>query len=130
MHDSSAGIRTVITRAVFYQYPGGKNSWKRFFFDTNPGISFVVFKLNIVFRKILLDEVVFQQERIHFGINDNVLDIGNFLYKNIRFCMLVILVEVGRNPLFQVFCLSDVKNSPVFIEILIHSRFFRQRFQL
>ena len=75
---------------------------------------------------MLLDEVIFKQQGIPFGICDDGPDIGYLLHHDGDTRASHTLGKIATDALFQVFCLPDVKDIPVLINVLVDPRFMRQ----
>ena len=74
---------------------------------------------------MLLDEVVFKQQGISFGICNDGSDVGDLLYHNCYTSTGHALGKIAANALFQVLGFPDVKDVPVLINVLVDPRFVR-----
>ncbi len=122
MHGLHIWIGAQVFRAIFYHSSRRKNPRKGFLFNTNPRIGFVVFELNIVFRQILFYQVILQQQRIQFGVHNDIFQSCYLTNKNSRFRAIMIFYKVRFNSVFDVFSLANINYSLVFVEILINAR--------
>ena len=122
---SNVGIRPKVFGPVLAHLAGREDSWESFVFDDNEGVRLVVFQLDVVERLVLLDQAVFEQQRIRLARGDNPVDGGDFAHEQPRFARLP-LHEVTRHPLLQVLGLADVQDGAVFVEVFVDARFVRQ----
>lgn len=57
---------------------------------------------------MLLDEGIFQDERLGLGVGEHQVDRVDDGNERLRFCVVVLFLEVTRHPFFQVLCLPHV----------------------
>ena len=123
MHRATGWIRTEILRAITYHLTRRKHPRKIFFLNHNAGVRFIVLQHDVVTRLVLLDQRIFQQQRVQLGFYNDVLDVGDFAHEHHRLAILVlILVEIAGNPVLQVLGLAHVKQITLVIVILINPR--------
>ena len=68
------------------------------YFDV--GICFVILEADVKARFVLLDERIFKQQRLLFGFGDDVLEIGNAIYKFERFGVQILFrAKVRSQPI-------------------------------
>ena len=130
MHRFDVGIRTVIFGSVFDQLPGRENAGKPLFLDYNGRVRLVVFERDVVFRLVFLDQAIFQQKRIELCFHDHEFDIVDAFDKQTCFPVFVLIfIEIGRNPLFDILRFPNIEELSVYVEMLIDPRFVRESFQ-
>ncbi|MNR55784.1 hypothetical protein D3C85_1762330 [compost metagenome] len=78
MHHPHGGIGPKVGRAVFHSISGPEYSWKRFFFNDNPGVGLIIFQHDIVSGLMFFNETVFQQPGINFRIYNGESDLPDF----------------------------------------------------
>nr|GFD30289.1 hypothetical protein [Tanacetum cinerariifolium] len=88
-------------------------------------IRFAVFEQDVVLGLVLLDEVVFEQKRIRFRVDDGELDALDVLDQLLRFLVVVLLGEVRRDALAQIHGFAHVDDA-FLIEVTVHPRLVRQ----
>ena len=125
MHRLHVGVRPKVFGPVLAHLAGGEDSWESFVFDDNEGVRLVVFQLDVVERLVLLDQAVFEQQRVRLARGDDPVDGGDFAHEQPRFARLP-LHEVTRHPLLQVLGFADVQDGAVFVEVFVDARFVRQ----
>src|SRR5688500_17458950 len=100
MHGSATRIWPKVAGPIVNLITGTYNTRKPLVNDTNIRIRFTVFEQDVILWLILLDQVIFQQESIGFGIDNgklNGFDLGDKLY-----CFFVVLcraVEIRADTL-------------------------------
>ena len=83
------------------------------------GVGLAVLQQDVVLGVPLLDEVVFEQQRVFLGVHDDVLDVANVLHQALCLQVLVLFLEVRRYPALQPFCLAHVDDGARIVEILV-----------
>jgi hypothetical protein len=117
---NDAAVRTEITGTVTHEPAGQKDPWKLLCTHAYPRISLRVLEEDVVSRLELLDEVVFQQQRIRFGLHYRKFGIGDLRDHDRRlagkpFCR----YEILRDPLVQVLCLTHINDIPLGVIISV-----------
>jgi len=130
MHGTTGGIRAKILGAIANDLSGGKYPWKILFLDNDARIRFIVFEHDVVPRLVFLDQRVFKQQRIEFGFYHDVLNVGNLPYQNLGLPIFVLLlVEIARNSVLQIFGFSYIEYFSGLIKILINPRLVGKQLQ-
>ena len=78
LHRARAGVGAEIPGFVLLHFPCKQNP--RICLphrDLDVGIRFVVLQKGIIFRKMFLDQIIFQNQRFQFRVRDNVLETRN-----------------------------------------------------
>ena len=102
--------------------PRGKKLRERLVGDAEVRVRLVVAEQDVVLGLVLLDEAVFEQQRVELGVNDGELQPHNLRHHAARFLVVASrLVEVARNPVFQVLGLADVNQVAGFVEVAVHA---------
>jgi hypothetical protein len=102
------GIGPEILRSVPYAFTGWKNTRETFIFDTKPWIGFIVSEQDIISWLVLLDQVIFQKQRIRFGRNHNVFYTSDFPDHYPCFSAVMGLGKIRTDPFLQILCLPHV----------------------
>jgi hypothetical protein len=104
IHQQPYGLKigewTKIFRSVLLDFTRGKHPWERFFFNTNPGVGFIVTQQNIVARLMFFDQGVFQDQRIGFGGHYDMFDQKDVFDQSLGFSRIDLLSKIGRHPIF------------------------------
>ena len=119
MHDIDAGEGAEVLAAIADELTGGENAGEAVLLDNNKRIGLVVFELDVVERLVFLDEAVREQQRVGFGWRDWPLDVVDLGNEKPGFAVVVVLGEVARDALLQVFGLAHVQKTTVHIEVLV-----------
>ena len=100
--------------------PRQEYAGKLFSGHLDPGIGLGILQEDIVTRFILLDKVVFQQQRIRLGIHHAVLRIGDLAYEDTGLGRQPLSGdEVLCHPLVKVFGLSHINNLPLGVIVTV-----------
>ncbi len=94
-------------------------------------VRFAVFQEYVILGLVLLNQVIFQQKSIAFGIDNgklNVADVGNEFLG--FFVVLRGFIEIAAHPLPDIHRFAYVNNLVAFVEKLINARPVRQVFNL
>ena len=130
VHGFGRGVWSEVLRSVFDYVSEGMHPRKTLVSDHNRRISLVVLELNIVPRLVLFDEVVFEKQRVDFGLNNDELYVCDFLDQQSRLPVLVgFFIEVARDAFLQAFGFSDVQQFPLGVIMLVDTRTGRQALQ-
>lgn len=93
--------------------------------EANKRIGFIITQQDVVFRLVLLDERIFKQECIKFGVNDGEFDFPNLLDQFSSFGVVVLNAgEIATYSVLEVFRFSYIDDGIEFVEIAIYSRLF------
>lgn len=74
-------------------------------------VRFVIAQQNVVFRAMLLDQVMFKYQRLSFCEGHSDLDISNITDKRSRFGTVYIRSEIRAEALFKVFGFTYINDS-------------------
>ena len=99
-----------------------KNTRKILLRNRYRGIGFVILQKYIVTRFILLDKVVFKQERLLIGLHYDVTDVVNLAHKHLCFLRVVLTVEIRTHAPLQVFRFPNINYRARLVEVLIAPR--------
>ncbi len=59
---------------------------------------------------IFFDEVVLEQQRLVFRVDNDVFQIGNVAHQDVCLRRVVFAIEIRRHAAFQIFCLADIND--------------------
>ena len=116
----SVGTKDLLSAPI--RRAGDENPRKSLLGDGNPWVGLVVLQHDVVLRLILLDEGVFQQQSLPFGIDHGGLDVADLGDQHPHLGGVVVFVEIGGNAPFEVFGLTDINHLAILIEIAVHAR--------
>ncbi len=113
------GERPVVFAVFAVDLSRLENAGKVFVRDTYGRIGLVVLQQDVVAGLVLLDEVVFEQQRIFVGRHHDVVDVLNLGHQ--YFCLPPVHAfhEIGGDAALQIFGLADVDDVFVLVEILV-----------
>ena len=106
--------RAEIVRLLLVRPPGDADPGKLLLRELDVGKPFGVLQVDIVLGLVLLDEVVFKEERLGLGVRDHHGDRRDVRDERFGLCVVILFLEVTRHPFFEVLCLPDVDDRPVF----------------
>ena len=72
---------------------------------------------------MLLNEIIFKQERIEFTFSYNHPDVTDLLYQHFKFPCLMGLGKITCHPFFKVFRLANIDDVSGIIKVLIYTWF-------
>ena len=116
-------VGTEILGAVAVEDAGGLYARERFAAHDDPGIGLVVLEQDVVARLEGLDQRVFEQQGVRFGIDDDVPDRSDLPHEYLYLgAVFLVLHEIRADPLAQAFGFADVDDRPVLVQKLIYAR--------
>ena len=65
--------------------------------DTDAGVGLAVFEQHIIARVVALDQAVFEQQRVFFGVDHSVGDVADFGHQHLGLEPIDFGMEVRRN---------------------------------
>ena len=75
----------------------------------------------------LLDEVVFQQQRIFFRLDHGIVEVGDMFDQRARLAVqLFRRPEILGDTPFEVFCLAHIDDGAAGVEVAVHARIVRK----
>ena len=89
-------------------------------FDVRIGL--VVFEQDVILGFILLDEGVFEGERVRLGRADDVIEIGDIRDHGCHFFGLFVVMEILPHAVFEHARLADVDDGAVPVEHDVYAR--------
>ncbi len=124
-----AAVRAEVTVALSLLYAAGdEHAGELLPCNANPGIGFGVLQEDVVLGLVLLDEVVFQQERIGLAVHHRELRIGYLAHQNARFGIEPLRRhKVLRHPLVQILRLPHINHLPLGVIIPVYARGMRKQ---
>ena len=66
-------------------------------------------------RLVLLDEGIFEDERLGLGVGEHQVDCADVCHERIRLRVVILLLEVARHPFFKILGLPDVEDRAGFV---------------
>ena len=126
IHRWNVAVWAIISRTVSDDVPCLENAWKVFVAHADGRVGLVVLQQDIVARSVFFDEIVFQQECIFLGFNDDIADVCYLADQHSCLSVRVFPIEIGRDSSFQVFRLSNINDGSFSIQILVNTGAFRQ----
>ena len=92
-----------------------------FFLNADPRIGFVIPQVHIVFRLMPFDQIIFQQQRIHFSFHLDGFDIGDLPHHHRRLPRIMLLMKVAADTLSERLCLSYINQPTVLVVELVYT---------
>ena len=118
----ACAVRAEVTGAVTNKLTGQVNPWEGVGADTDPRIGLGILEQDVVFRFVLLNQVVLKQQGIRLGVHHGVLRVSNLAYQNPGLGIEPGWIdEVLRNPLVQVFGLAYIYHISLGIVVSVDS---------
>ena len=125
---SHVWIGTKIETSVLLDLTGDNQARIALIGDFDKGIRLIVLEHDIVLGLVLLDEVDLKKQGLNIGLGDDKLKIHNLRHQG--FCLGIMApTEVGSHPIAQIFSLSYINDSAVFIFVNVTTRASRQELQ-
>ena len=122
---------TVISQPRVRQRAGGRRRRRVFFMprarQLEIGVAFIVAEKNVVFGRELLDQVVFQNQRLGLGAHHRRLQPCNLADHVANARAAVVLLKIAGHALFQIARLAHIKHLALFVKVAVHPRQRRQR---
>ncbi len=129
-HRAAAGIRPEVTPLAGARPAVETQPRKRMVGgDVDVGVALVVPQQDVEPRLVLLDQVVFEQQRLRFGVGHRHLDARHELHHRGGLCRRLRAMKVARHPFFQVPRLADIDDLVLRVEHAIHAGAMGQRAQ-
>ena len=130
VHRLDRCIGTEVLRPILNDVACGVDAREAFLADDDGRIGLVVLEFDVVSGLVLLDEVVLEEQGVHFSLHHDESDVGDLLDEEPCLSVLVgLLVEIARNALLEALGLSDVQQVALRIEMLVDSGTVRQPLQ-
>ncbi len=99
------------------------DSWESFLQYADVGECFVILEQDVILRLILFDKIVFQQQRIKFGIRENILNAPDLWSELKRFTIYAsILIEIAWDSFSNALRFSDIDKFTLRIWELVNTR--------
>ena len=93
--------------------------------NTDAGVGLSVFQEDIVARIVLLDETVFQQQGVLFGVDNGIGNVVNLTHQNLGLEPVNLLMEIGGNTALQTLGFAYINNGVRIVIELVASWFLR-----
>ena len=93
------------------------------------GIGFIIPQQDIEWRPVLLDQILFQQQRLYFCLGNGDINVGDTAHQSSRFRGQPGSSEIACHPFTQVFCLANIEHSAVLTHHLIDAWTLGQLFE-
>ena len=90
--------------------------------EINIGIGFIVFQADVIWRPVLFDQVVLQQQRIHLGSGHRDFNVTDAIDQGHGLRCEPACPEVAGHPVLQVLGLAHVQQLTVPVEHLVDAR--------
>ena len=131
LHRKRGGKRPEIPGFILFHLPGKKHPGKILPHGyLNIRIGFVILQHGVVLRIMLLDQVVFQHQRLQLRVGHNILEAGDLCHHFFDFRAFVrAFPEIGTHPVSQTDRLAYINNGVVLIMHDVNSRLCRKLFQ-
>ena len=121
-------VGAEIPRTVLDNAPGQEHLRKIVGRNAYPRIGLRVLQQDVVARLVLLDQIVFQQEGVGFGLHHGILRVGDLADEDARLPVKARRVdEILGHPFVEVLGLADIDYRPVGIVITVHARRMRKQ---
>src|SRR5208337_3457507 len=112
---------TLGTRA-----PGDADPGERLAGEFYVGIPLRILEIDIVLRLVLLDQVIFQEERLGLGIGHHHADTCDSFNEAPVLEVVILFLEVTAHPLLEVLCLADIDDRALLVEKEVAAGITRQ----
>ena len=121
VHHAAVGPEVPVPLA-FLDAAGNEHPGEIVTGNANPGVGLGILEEDVVLGLVLLDEVVFQQEGIGFGVHHRELGIGNLAYQDAGFGVQALRGhEILRHTLVEVFGLAYINHRSLGVIVSIHA---------
>ena len=118
--EASGQERSSVEAAVALDVPRDEDPRKRFVGrQLQVRIILVVAQQDVVFRRPLLDQIVFERQRLDHRIGDDDLEPGDFVEQGIGFRVGSMSAEVIAHPIPQRARLPDVNRVAIRVEVQV-----------
>jgi len=118
--------RTVISAKLLVDGTCLENTGKVFVGHADAGVGLPVFQQHVIARVVFLDERVFEQQGIFFGLHHRVGNIVYLAHKNFCFETVHLLMEVGRHPALELLGFAHVDDLVLAVVKLVAAGKLRQ----
>jgi hypothetical protein len=110
-------IRAKIEGAIFLGAPDHAEGGKLLFHGKpQKRVGLIIPQLDIVTGPVFLDEIIFKDEGLFFGISDNRVNVRHPFQHGQGLCVLPIgLLKIGTHPVLDVPCLADIEDRSLFV---------------
>ena len=131
--DGGAGLAAraegpEVARAVVRRFVGKREARVGAVGETDKGVALIVLEQNVVVRLMLLDEGVFEDQRLELaGDKDGVEMVDLRDHAAGLFIVARAKLEILADTVFQLFCLADIDNLALCVFHKVHARRQRQR---
>ena len=94
VHGTDVGVGAVIRAPFFVDGAGFEDAWEELVGDADAWVGLAVFQQNVIPGVVFLDEAVFQQQCILFGVHHGVADVVNLAHQHLRLEPIHLRVEI------------------------------------
>jgi hypothetical protein len=129
LHGLHRRIRPIVLTAIAREVPQAVYAREAFLSNGDVRIALIVLKVDVIAGLMLFDQIVFQEQRIPFGIRNNGPYICDFSHHGRDACAVVVFREIRTDPFAQILCFANVENLSILVHVLVYSWFIRKGFE-